>query len=233
MTDQDVIVAIVNCVAFAIVLIVNASWEKRIKPVSDAHETRLTPPPPAFAIWGVIYSLLVAMCVGQYYDHAVVESLSGWFLLSCAGNIAWLYLYTHENLRLSALTLFLTTAAIGVAYARVQVWSTIASATWSRIVASVTFSLYFGWTLLASLLNLLQIAPAKIRQNLALTISAYGGSYITVSLLGFALQDPCICLPLAWASLWRGIVRRDAIAAVVGSLALLTSVSIAIYNGLT
>ena len=227
---REVTAGVLNAGALSCVLAANLVFGRHIKKVSDAAVTILTPPPLAFTIWAVLYSLLVVTCAAQFYDPLIVKALSGWFILSCAGTIAWLVLYTRQRLIAAAVSLCLTTVCIGLCYARVQTWRAIAHVGWPRVVATVTFSLYFGWTLLAACLNLLQTTPPKWAA--ALGRIAYVLAYATVTAVGFALRDPLIGLPLGWATVLRGLIRCDPLAGAFGALTIVTSGTIALYNAL-
>ena len=230
MDTVDIVAGALNIVALSIVLMANWVLGKKIKPISEANPTPITPPPPAFSIWGILYSLLITVCIAQFYDTGIIHRLSGWFILSCAGTLAWLLLYTHSCIKTSAAVLALTTACIGVCYARVQYWSfEWTGASWPRILTSVTFSLYFGWTLLATALNALQIF--RLEEQKLTQIAAYVPLYTVLTAVGFTLQDPCIGIPFAWATLWRGAWMRDALSLSVGILAATTSIAIGIYRG--
>lgn len=230
MDAADIVAGALNIVGLSVVLMTNRVLGKKIKPISEANPTPITPPPPAFSIWAILYSLLITVCIAQFYDTEIVHRLSGWFLLSCAGTIAWLLSYTRSCIKMAATVLALTTACIGVCYARVQYWSLDRTdASWPRILTSVTFSLYFGWTLLATALNGLQICRLKERK--LTQIAAYVPLYAVFTAIGFTLKDPCIGIPFAWATLWRGAWMHDALSLGVGVLAAATSIAIGIYRG--
>lgn len=233
MESPEIAFGVVNVVALAIVLIANAIVGQNIRRVSDSMPTPLTPPPQAFSIWGLLYVLLTTVCVAQFYDLHIVQDLSGWFALSCAGTIAWLMAYTRTCLKTSFVVLALTTTSIGFCYARVQGWATMHLAHWPRAITTVTFSLYFGWTLVASALNALQASPWQeyISGN-ALQVSTYAILYATLALLSFLLKDPCVGLPFAWATLWRGVVKSETSSLIVGVMVLLTSISVAVRFGI-
>lgn len=225
----DVTIGALNACALGIALMANWIFGRRIKPISGAHPTPLTPPALAFSIWGLLYALLIAVCVAQFYDPSIVRHLSGWFALSCAGTIAWLMAYTRTYLKSATIILVLTTASIGLCYGRVQVRSTWQDAAWSRVIASVTFSLYFGWTLVATALNTLQASHLQGRVgHTTLQIAGYTMLYAVVAGLAFSRKDPCIVLPLGWAALWRGVWMREALPIVAGTISTLSSVAVVV-----
>lgn len=228
MDTADVVASVLNLAALTIVLLANRIIGRNIKAISDANPTPITPPPPAFFIWAVLYSLLLAVFASQFFDSSVVRDFSGWFVLSCAATTAWLLAYTRSYLKTAAVLLALTTACIAVCYARVQSWSSkMQSATWVRVLASVTFSLYLGWAILATSLNSLQVL--RVGENLTVKIAAYLVLYASITAVGFSMGDPCVGVPFAWAALWKGVWTRDLVSACVGVTATLTSGAIALF----
>ena len=213
--------AIANVIGLLAVLITNAVLGRRIGPVSARHDTPFTPDRRAFAIWSLIYPLLLATMVAQFYDERTCRALDVAFLVHCAGTIAWLYMFTSTYVRTASLFLLITTAAIGVCYGRVQQWRTMAS--WPAAVASVSFSVFFGWSLLASVLNLSITLDASPKTR----IPMWTLLFCTVSTVQLVTLDPLLSLPIAWGSARRA-VRDDSVARVFSLLFLANTLGVSI-----
>lgn len=217
--SNNVGMAVANSVGLVAVLIANALFGWRLGAISARHDTAFTPDRRAFAIWSLIYPLLIATMVAQFFDQDTCRALDVAFLVHCAGTIAWLYMFTSTYVRTASIFLLITTAAIGVCYGRVQQWRTMDS--WPVAIASLTFSIFFGWSLLASVLNLsitFDISP-KMR------IPVWSLLFCSVLPVQLVTLDPLLSLPIAWGAARRA-VRDDSIAHVFSILFLACSVGV-------
>ena len=148
--------------------------------------------------------------VAQFYNSSITADLSGWFLLHCGGTIAWLFLFTRSYLSVAAIALMLTTIAVGLCYARVQRWRAIDNSGWPRGVASVAFSLFFGWLLLATVLGI--ATATRLKSSIGLKLTVWSVVYVSVLVTQCIVLDPCLSLPIAWGAMFRAY-RDDAVAA--------------------
>jgi translocator protein len=70
------------------------------KEVSDQWNLRLTPAGWAFAIWGIIYSLLMVFAIYQFFPPSYIgnqvlifEVIGNTFWINCLLNSAWLFTF--------------------------------------------------------------------------------------------------------------------------------------------
>lgn len=226
-----------NLVGLAVVISYSLGLGSRIRAASDAHPTLATPPARAFLIWALLYALLVATSIAQFFDNRLVARLSGWYSLANAATIAWLYFYTRKRASEALVAMVFATAFVGLCYLRVQRWSIIRTQQWPTIVASVTFSLYSGWMLTALLVNFLQVACARgwaereedvraANKREYLTAATTLVAYAALAALGITLKDPCLLLGLAWAAAWKAIADRSIPATLVCGVSLATCLAI-------
>lgn len=209
--------AVVNAAALFGVLLANALLGRRIGKVSRDFDTAFTPAALAFSIWTPIYALLVATVVGQFYDASLVDDLSGWFIAQAVFSVAWLATFTRGATRSAALFLVLLAVSVGVCYARTQRWRTIAAQGWPRVVASLGFSVYFGWSLLATLLG--GCIALRFSSSLAAWLRSlvWGVLFGGVLLVQILTLDPALALPIGWGALHRAR-RGDGVALLSGTL---------------
>ena len=204
--------AIVNAVGLVVVLLSNRALGNRIGAVSRAYDTPFTPANPAFSIWSVIYTLLGATAVAQFYDTNIASDLRGWYLAQCVTTVAWLIAFTRRRIKSAAVALVATTVLVGVCYARAQTWRGIAYQAWPRVVTTVAFSIFFGWTVVASIIALATTVPDQSiaeRSRALVWITAW----VVVLAVQVVVLDPLLSLPLAWAAAWRA-TRGDTAAGV-------------------
>lgn len=130
------------------------------KDLSFSHPTYLTPPPYAFAIWGVIYVLIGAFCAAQalprYASSPHLVPLRPWVALALVCNCTWLILFGHELLWTSFLIIVTYLCAlckivqlIGLDLADVNAPSYAL-----RLLAHCAFAANASWVAIATLLQL-------------------------------------------------------------------------------
>jgi hypothetical protein len=124
--------------------------------ISDRFDVYFVPAGYVFSIWGLIYLALIAYSIYQVLP-AQRENPSlrrtGWlYVLSCAANIAWLFLWHYEIFSwtiVAMVALLLLLIAIylrlGTGFSRVP-----AAETW---LVRVPFSIYLGWITVATIAN--------------------------------------------------------------------------------
>ncbi|WP_420378633.1 tryptophan-rich sensory protein [Gilvibacter sp.] len=158
--------ALLNAVALAATIYVNylsntgAIAGKTIGGVSDDLNTLFTPAGYAFAIWGLIYLLLIGFAIyglvaafGKVRDDSFLEKTAGWFLLSCGANIAWIFCWLYEWTGWSVVCMFVILIALLVIVVKNEMElydaaiPTIAFVWWP-------FVIYSGWITVASIANI-------------------------------------------------------------------------------
>ncbi len=124
--------------------------------ISDRFQVYFVPAGYVFAIWGLIYLALIAYSIYQALPSQRQNSRLqrvGWlYVVSCAANIAWLFLWHYEFFTWTILAmgvLLLCLIAIylilGIGRSRVS-----ATETW---LTRVPFSIYLGWITVATIAN--------------------------------------------------------------------------------
>lgn len=118
-----------------------------------------TPAGYAFSIWGLIYLLLFAFVIFQGRslfkkdaEDNFVEKVGFWFMLSCAANIAWvfLWLYGYTGLSCIAMVVILFSLIQIILRNKMEIWDASA-----KITAFLwwPFVVYLGWISVALIAN--------------------------------------------------------------------------------
>ena len=88
-------------------------------PLGELGESRAVfflPAGYVFAIWGVIYTLLIGFVIYQFRAVAeknqTVERVGWWFVVSCAANIVWILLFLYNQLWLSTIAMLVLLFAL-------------------------------------------------------------------------------------------------------------------------
>jgi benzodiazapine receptor len=178
--------------------------------ISDRYPVLVTPAGYVFGIWGLIYLGLVVYAVYQALpaqrENPVLRAIAPWFLLSCAANIGWIFLW-HYNLIL--LTLPMMLALLGsllLIFARLRRSDQTLAERW---LVRAPFSIYAGWITVATIVNVAVVlyqsgivieGPAAAL--LAAGVLAVGGA-IAVG-IALSLGDWLYALVIVWAYIGIG-----------------------------
>lgn len=133
--------------------------------VADQYPHLFLPAPITFAIWAVIYSLLLLFVIyqgstlfeaekrGMDKRERVAESIGYLFVLSCALNIAWIFSWHHHLL---LLTVFIM---LGLLLTLIRLFTIVHSThTYAghkaRWFVYAPFSIYLAWICVATVANI-------------------------------------------------------------------------------
>ena len=125
--------------------------------VSDMFPTLFTPAGFTFAIWGVIYLLLIGFVAFQARSWnketpAFLQKIGWLFVLSCMANAVWLPAFHTLNIGLAMVIMLVLLGSLVVIYLRLDVGKAAAFPT-ERWLVHLPFSVYLGWITVASIAN--------------------------------------------------------------------------------
>lgn len=127
--------------------------------ISSSLRTLFTPAGYAFAIWGLIYFMLLGFAVYQgrslvvsVRDDDFVNKIGWWFVLSCMANSAWVFSWIYGYTGMSCLFIFLLLFSL-----LKIVWNNKMEL-WDAPVPVIVFFwwpfvIYSGWVTVASIAN--------------------------------------------------------------------------------
>jgi len=170
--------------------------------ISDRYPTLLTPAGYAFSIWGLIYTGLLAFSIYQALPAQIerFSKIRTLYIINCAANCAWLYLWHYEQIAFSLLVIFVMLGTLVLINTNLPD-STSPLETW---LARVPFSIYFGWLTVATILNF-TIALVFLGFGADGTMSIFFASALIVvavilgAIIHFKLAIPAYPLTIAWA----------------------------------
>ncbi|ATL48599.1 hypothetical protein COR50_16305 [Chitinophaga caeni] len=161
--------AIFNSIAFILVLVVNYMANtlklngKTTGEISAMYPNMFVPAPITFSIWGLIYLWLLVYIIYQLwlaFSKGHTEELQShmlrmraWFLITCLGNIAWLFSWHFQLIEVSVIMMCLILYALLKIHRNFRIALPVESKreTWW---VQVPFSLYLGWISIALLANI-------------------------------------------------------------------------------
>lgn len=182
----------------------------------DADSTVLAPDRPAFAIWSVIYVLMIAYAIWQALPgqrSRERQRRAGWWIaLTAVLNGLWLVAAQFLTLfaTVAAIVLLLIALGITLRVLTVHRGSSVADA----VLMDVTVGLHLGWVTLATVANVTawlaaDVAPASWGDAAepigiaVLVVVAVVGIAVGVGTRGRLAPS----LAMAWGLLWIGIGR--------------------------
>ena len=155
---------IVNTLSLVFALVLNGLagsgvfGGRSVGDVSAQYETLITPAGYAFAIWGLIYLLLILFVVYQWVawlrnrEDTALKHTGLWFALGNLANGLWIVAWLNEYMGLSVVLIFLLLISLIVLTFRLRlvIWDAPV-----RIIAFVWWPIvfYLGWIVVASVAN--------------------------------------------------------------------------------
>lgn len=124
--------------------------------ISDRFNVYFVPAGYVFSIWGLIYLALSGFAVYQALPdqrtNPRLRRIGYLFALSCAANVAWLFLWHYEVFPLTIVAMVALLLLLIAIYQRLRIGETDVSTSETWLVR-VPFSIYLGWVTVATIAN--------------------------------------------------------------------------------
>jgi hypothetical protein len=156
------LLSLANVVATFLTIIINSLSNtsligaNTVGEISDAYPTFFTPAGYVFAIWGIIYALLLVFSIYQalpkQQNAPFLEKISIYYILCSVANIIWIVLWVNNYILFSTILMFLLLISLIIIYRRVDSIGTQMSLR-ENLAVLLPFSVYLGWITVASIGN--------------------------------------------------------------------------------
>jgi len=191
--------------------------------VSDSYPNLFAPTGLTFAIWGVIYLLLLAYSVyqlgpgrtggGRSANHEMLNRVSGIFALSSVANSIWIFAWHYRLLPLSLGLMLVILVCL------IMIMQTIRRerlTNQEKMLVKLPFGVYFGWITVATIANVTTLLVSAGWSGFGLSETTWAVVMIVAGLvigLAAALYYQCSSygLVIIWA--YAGIVIKHSDAA--------------------
>lgn len=162
MKNKDIVRQVLVIVALVAVIVVNGLAnalplnDLNTGEISDRFDVYFVPAGYVFSIWGLIYLALAVFAVYQALpaqrENPRLRRIGYLFVLSCAANIAWIFLWHYLQFPLTLVAMLLLLGWLIAIYLHLDTGrSRVAAAeTWC---VRVPFSIYLGWITVATVAN--------------------------------------------------------------------------------
>jgi hypothetical protein len=230
--------------------VIGTPIQEQVGGALTADSTLIAPAGPAFSIWSVIYTGLIAYTIWQLFPKQAVSERNrrvGYpIVVTLLLNAAWIFSVQAGLLWLSCLVIVVLLAALLLTFAGVVRSRRDGQGVVESIVLDGTMGLYLGWVSIATAANItagLQTAGfdgfglAPEVWGIAIVIIA-GIAGLMIALYGRGRLSPSASL--AWGLVWVAVSRTTgelvsppvAVAAVVVAVALvLATIAIRVARG--
>lgn len=198
-----------NALSFVGTLATNGVVGSKIGKVSRSYPNNIVPDGWAFAIWGIIYTLVFCFVLYQAWcptpaASSLVTRVGPCFILSNLSSSLWVLVFVQGTpfaVGASCPFLFLLLASLMGLQFRIGAWREERTLT-QLLLFDVTFSIYAGWASVASIVN---CAAAGVANGWTANGSAWSVVMMSVATLVNLLvlgrrRDPVFPLVLVWAT---------------------------------
>ena len=174
--------------------------------LSNLYPNLFVPAGFTFAIWSVIYILLILL-VGYLWigkkKEEVTEKLGYWFLINTVANGLWLVFWHYEFVYISLCVMLVLLGSLIVMYRKMNLNYFVSSITpWQ---ASLAISVYLGWISVATIANSTVVLVHSGWTELGLSQATWASILLLVA-VGIALRilynhrDIFFAAVVCWAS---------------------------------
>jgi hypothetical protein len=218
------IYAILNLIGLGVTIYVNYLANalpingKTTGELSDAYPNLFVPAGFTFAIWGVIYLLLLAFVVYSLVvafgkneqQKAVIDKIGIWFFISCIFNSTWIFAWHYQEVLIALGLMLGILITLIIIYQRLNIGN-ISVSNSTKFLFHVPFSVYLGWITVATIANVttylvdIDWDGSGILPELWTVIVLLVGTYIGQTVTG-RRRDIAYGLVIIWA--YYGIVSK-------------------------
>lgn len=197
---------LINILGLLVVLIVNYLANalplngKNTGELSDQYVNLFVPIGLTFAIWGVIYLLLLAVVAAgaMRKENALRDAAGWWFAWSCLLNAGWIFAWHYEWLVASIVIMVLLLHSLVAINQRIMGSG--------DFLTRLTFGIYLGWICVATVANVTALLVAIRWSGFGLsdsfwTVSMIGVATAVVAGAMYSLKNPYLGLSAGWAFL--------------------------------
>ncbi|WP_313468333.1 TspO/MBR family protein [Carnobacterium sp.] len=201
----------VNAIVLVIVLAINYISSTGMinntdqKEMSDKYLTPITPAPFTFGIWGVIYTLvfisIIILILNRNKESykRTIDTLSPLFWLSSLFNVGWIITFLYDKVLVSTVLILALTVVLAVINRLIVKINDN-----RKNILSLTFGLYNGWLLIATIVNIAAYLEKINWKRGGLSEETWGivllsTALVIALLMMILLKNAAFTLPAAWA----------------------------------
>jgi translocator protein len=157
-STSDILRQIATAIAVTVTLVCNSLANalplnnRTTGAISDTFHVYFVPAGYVFSIWGVIYLGLIAFTVYQFLPQnrtsTMLRAIAPWFLVSCAMNSGWIFLWHYGFYALSLVMMLVLLLSLVMLYIRLDIGNIAYSG-----ASFWCLRIYLGWICVATIAN--------------------------------------------------------------------------------
>lgn len=226
-----------NIMGFSIVLIINSLSQtlpfnnQTSADIANRYQNYFLPANYVFGIWGLIYVGLIAFAVFQALpsqrENPRLKRMSPWFLVSCAANCIWLFLFHYNQFALSTVAMGVLIASLIIVHRQLRAGNS-AIGNGERWCVRVPFSIYLGWITVATVANVAYVFKAAGWDGAGISEQTWGILILVVAgsiagIFAYLNRDIAYAAVIVWS--FVGIISRwDNVMPIVVAAAIMSAV---------
>lgn len=217
--NKNILFVIGNSLAVIFTIIVNSL--ANILPINNKYTGELSDNIPnlfvpsgiTFAIWGIIYILIILFMLYQINEAIIkkkkdigyIEKIGFYFMLASLANIIWIFMWHYEQVTLSIIPMLVLFISLLMIYQRLEIGKTDINLK-EKILIHIPISVYLGWITVATIANVTALFVVNNAGDLFLGEMIWTILVIVVATLITALvikerEDIAYSLVIIWALL--------------------------------
>lgn len=201
---KELTVKILNLFGFTVALylnylsVVTQLGGKSIRELSDKYANLFTPANQTFAIWSLIYALVLIFLMAQFFpsNRNTPFFNTYYFFFSCLLNGAWIVAWQLEYMGLSLIVMFALLATL----ARINQEADKQGAWLPKLV----FGVYLGWICIATVANI-TTGIVSLNMSISFSVQVFATLFIlivaavVVAWVMKKLANPFLAIAVTWA----------------------------------
>lgn len=203
--------------------------------IADSFDVYFVPAGYVFSIWSLIYLGLIAYAVFQILpaqrENPRLRQTGWWFVLSCAANSVWLFLWHYGYFALSVIAMLTLLISLIAIYLRLGAGQQVV-ARGERWLVQLPFSIYLGWVTVATIANVTAFLDSIDWNGFGISPEIWTFIMLVVAvvvagLMAYSRQDIAYLLVLIWAFIGIGVEQSDTLQ--VANAAYIAAAAVAIF----
>lgn len=203
--------------------------------VSDSFKVYFVPAGYVFAIWGLIYLLLIGYTVFQALpsqrEHPILRKIGWLYVLSAAANCGWIFLWHYQKFPFTLVLMAIILICLILIYLKLEIPNKSANLR-EKLFIRLPFSVYLGWITVATIANVSDVLYYFKWNGLGLDPQLWAVIMLAVALviavlMMFTRHDAAFLAVLIWAFI--GIALKFPSNPIVGISAWVASGIVAIF----
>ena len=181
--------------------------------IADMFDVYFVPAGYVFSIWSIIYLGLISYAVFQALpaqrENPRLRQSGWWFVLSCAANSIWLFLWHYGYFGLSVLFMLTLLISLIMVYVRLGVGRGMVPGG-ERWLVHLPFSIYLGWVTVATIANITAFLDSIDWNGFGITPEIWTiimllVALVVAALMAFTRGEIAFLFVLIWAFVGIGV----------------------------